>query len=207
MQKSNGVKIRKLPLPLEIRFGSDATITDGLFSLSGKEASSIRIIDIDDEKYATVEIYPAKKDETQILKISFVEDTFLGSDLSKSIGLGKDFGRYKYYKRKDGSIYAVVNGQKRTRKLQLGNPRERDSPIAIIARTICLNFPNEFSKKQITQVLPKKLGYGQTLKAVLDTLTFEGYIEKKQGTTRGRLRETFKSTAKLNDLIVTPEQA
>jgi len=210
VQKSNGVKIRKLPLPLEIRFGNGATITDGLFSLSSKEASRIRIIDIDNEKYATIEIYPPIKEKPQTRNLAdiFEADTLIGTDLAKSKGLGKNVSQYKIYRRPDRSLYAVIEGGNRPRKLQLGNPLERNSPIAIIARAIKQNFnSNEFSKNQLIPLIPKSLTYGQTLKAAMDAMTAEGYTQKTQKTDRGRLKETFKATPKLTDILVTPEQA
>jgi hypothetical protein len=213
MQKSIVPKVRKLPLPLEIRLSSEASITDGLFSLTSKDASSIRIIDIDvNDKYATIEIYPPNKEKAQDRRLTdiFVSDSLIGTELSKSRGLGKDLGQYKYYKRTDGSFYAVIEGTKgRTRKLQLGNPLERNSPINIIARAIKQNFnSSEFPKTKLMQVIPKQLSYGQILKAALDVMNLEGYVEKKQiAPTGGRLREIFKASERLAGLIVTPEQA
>jgi hypothetical protein len=212
MQKSNGIKIRKLPLPLEIRLGSNAEVFDGLFRLTEKEADIIKIISVDKDDYgtyATCEIYPPREIAKQSRKLTdFSNDTLLGTDLSKSRVLGKEYGRYTYFKRHDGSFYVCIEGGSRTRRLQLGNLRERNTPIAVVARTIKTNFyKNEFSKKKITPFLPKQLSYGQILKATLDVLTLEGYIQKTQGTTRGRLRETFNATDKINEIIVTPEQA
>lgn len=206
MQKSNGIKVRKLPLPLEISFGNSATVTDGLFSLSSKEASAIRIVDIDDDKYATVEIYPPRKEIQTHLPDTY-PDTLLGTDLSKSKGKGKDYGQYRYFKRSNNSLYLVVEGGKRVRKLELGDPLDRNSPIASVARAVKQNFGMmEFSKQQLIQFIPKKLSYAQILKGTLDTMNFLGYLQKTQGTIRGRIKETYKATQRINEIIVTPEQ-
>jgi len=83
--------------------------------------------------------------------------------------------------------------------------------VAIMARIIKVNFnSSEFSKKKLMPLVPKQLAYGQIMKATLDALYFEGYLQKTQGSVRGRLRETFKATDKIKEIIaypVTPEQA
>jgi len=207
MQKSNGIKVRKLPLPLEISFSNSPTMTDGLFSLSSKEASSIKITDIDKDGYATVEIYPPRKEIQTHLPDTY-PDTLLGTNISKSKGKGKDYGQYRYFRRSNSSIYLVIEGGKRARKLELGNPVDRNSHIATVARAIKLNFGmNEFSKQQLIQFIPKSLSYAQMLKGTLDAMNFAGYVQKTQGTIRGRIKETFKATEKINEIIVTPEQA
>ena len=71
---------------------------------------------------------------------------------------------------------------------------DRSSAINIIARVIRQSFnSSEFAKTELIRFLPKKLSYGQTIKAVLDIMTLEGYVEKTQGKNRGRLREIFKA--------------
>lgn len=213
MSKSNGTKVvRKLPLPLEIRFGSDATLFDGFFSVTGKDAGIVKIVSVDSDEtgtYATCEIYPPKNDKTPSKRLTdFSNDTLIGTDLSKSRGLGEKFGCYKYFKRLDGSLYAAVESSGGTRRLQLGNPQNLNSPIAIMMRIIKTNFyPGEFSKKQLAPLVPKQLSYGQIMKATLDAMCFEGYLQKTQVRVRGRFRETFKATEKMKPFPVTPEQA
>jgi hypothetical protein len=210
MQK-NATIVRKLPLPLEIRLSSEATLTDGLFSLSSKEASKIRIIDIDsNDKYATIEIYPPNKEKTQERKVDLFTDLLIGTELSKSRGLGKELGQYKYYRRTDGSFYVIIeNASGRVRKLQIGNLHDRNSNICVIARTIKQDFTNEFSKADLAKKLQKPWSNGQTMKGTLDILTLEGYLERKQSkpSGRGRLGESFKATEKMLNILVTPEQA
>jgi len=210
MQKSLDIKIRKLPLPLEIKLGNDTIVTDGLFSLTSREASEIRIRSIDEDGYITCEIFPPLKERTISLRANVDIDMAIGVETSKSRGRAKDYGQYKYYRRPDGSFYVIVFG-KRVRKLQLGKPLDRDSPISKVAKIIIQKFnTTEFSKKQLTQELPKNLGYGQILKAVLDIMKIDGYLEKREALKgkRGRLRELFKATEKLKQMIITsPEQA
>lgn len=213
MQKNTTI-VRKLPLPLEIKFSSEATLTDGLFSLSSKEASKIRIIDIDsNDKYATIEIYPPNKDKTQERRLDiFVSDTLIGTERSKSRGLGRELGQYKYYRKTDGTYYAVIEANSgRTRKIQVGSFTNRTSPISIMGITIKQNFnSNDFSKSELMKKVPRTLAYGQTMKATLDIMFLEGYLVKKQTVEkpeRGRPREIFRATEKLSNILVTPEQA
>jgi hypothetical protein len=209
VQKSSETKIRKLPLPLNIKIGNDTIVTDGLFSLTSKEASEIRITSIDEDGYITCEIFPPLKKSTINLKADVDTDMVIGAEISKSRGRAKDYGQYKYYQRPDGGFYAIVFG-KRVRRLQLGKPLDRDSPISIVAKIIIQKFnTTEFSKKQLTQELPKNLRYGQILKAVLDVMKINGYLEKREAPKgkQGRLRELFKATEKLKQIIITsPEQ-
>lgn len=197
--------VRKFPLPLRITVGDDTVVTDGFFTLTSKQASAINITSIGQDGYITCEIVPpTKKTIEKIVSPEefFAADYLIGIETSRARGRGKDFGQYRYYKRPDGSLYAVVNGGKRSRKYQLGKPTERDSPISIVGRAIVYNFnTSEFSKKELTQMIPKHLSYGQKLKALLDIMTIEGYLEKRQTKPRGRFQELFKATDKLRKLL------
>jgi hypothetical protein len=214
MQKVVTAKVRKLPLPLEIRLSPESSVFDGLFTLTSKDAGTIKIVAVDKDDFATYltcEIYPPKTDKTQSRKLTdiFTSDTPIGSELSRSRGLGKELGQYKYYKRNDGNLYVIIESTDgRARRLQIGNPMDRNSSIAIIARAILQSFSTEeFTKAKLMRVIPKQLAYGQILKATLDAMNIEGYIEKTNSPVRGRLRENFRATAKLSSFIVTPEQA
>jgi len=210
MQKLGETKVRKLPLPLEIKVGDDTMVTDGLFNLTSKEASKIRIISVDQDGYVTCEITPSQqiRSAPRSLTEIFSADTLIGTEMSKMRGRGKDFGQYKYFRRPNGSFYAEISGA-RTRRLQLGSLNDKRSPIARVARTIVPAFnSNEFSKKQLVPLLAKNLSYGQILKSILDILKIEGYLEKREIKPRGRLKELFKATNKLKiEMVAIPEQA
>ena len=189
--------IRKLPLPLQIKLGTDAIVTDGFFTLTSKEAVSINIMSIEQDGYATCEIIPPIEEKRISLKEFFDIDSVIGAETSRTRGRGKDFGQYRYYKRPDGGLYAVVSG-KRTRKYQLGKLEDQNSPISVVGKAIVRNFnTSEFSKKHLAPLIPKNLRYGQKLKAILDAMTLEGYLEKTEKRPRGRLRELFKATSTL----------
>jgi hypothetical protein len=207
--------IRKLPLPLQIILGDDTVVTDGFFRLTSKEAKQINIINIDNDGYATIEILPCLKPRTLDMSVIVEQDAFLGAVTSKSRGSGKDFGQYKYYRRLDGSFYAVTSG-KRNRKIKLGKITDRSGRIFTVATVIDKQFhTNEFTKKQLTPLLPKRLSHGQMLKALLDVIHLLGYLEKREVPTKGRggrLCELFKATSKLKSVIypyydLSPEQA
>lgn len=210
MQKPSEPKIRKLPLPLEIRLGTDTVVSDGLFSLTSKEASQIRIMSVDQDGYASCEISPPVDTELKNMTklLDECSDAFLiGTSSPKTLGRGKDFGQYRYYKLSDGSFVARISG-KRNRKFQLGKMTDRGSPIWAIGRTILASFKSaEFSKKELTPLLSKKLQYGQILKATLDIMRLQGYLGHSENVQRGRIKETFKATDKLAQAVVPiPEQ-
>jgi hypothetical protein len=80
------------------------------------------------------------------------------------------------------------------------------------AGTIVQHFgTKEFSKHDLTPLLPQTLRFGQTIKSVLDIMTIEKYLERRQGKSDGkpgRIREWFKTTDKLAQSVVPiPEQA
>lgn len=197
--------IRKLPLPLQVKLGDDTVVTDGFFFLTKREAEQINIIAIGQDGYATIEILPSSQNTTPDMSVLIEHDTFLGTMASKSRGLGKDFGQYRYFKRVDGSLYALTSG-KRSRKIELGNPTDMHSKIFPVALVIGNKFAmSEFTKKDLIPALPSHLGYGQILKAILDAMTIEGYVEKRERKIRGKLREMFKVTPKLRHLIPTSQ--
>ncbi len=209
MQKTLDTKIRKLPLPLEIKIGSDGSVSDGLFTLTSKEANRIRIISIDEDGYVSCEISPPTPWEMVSIPVPDLH-AFLGAELSKTRGRGKDFGKYEYYKKSNGNLYVVISGT-RPHTLQLGSLSNRNSPISTIARSIKQTFGvNEFSKSDLTKILPKRISYGQMLKSILDVMRIEGYLERKEVRPKGRLHELFKATEKLDSVIVataSPEQS
>jgi hypothetical protein len=199
---SRDVIVRKLPLPLQIKMGNGTVITDGFFYLTCKEAREVKIASVSEDGYATIEIFPSPKVNSGLdIAVAIEQDTFLGVAMSKSKGSGKDIGQYKYYRRLDGSLYAVTSG-KRSRKLQLGKPTDRNGRIFAVARVIKDQFQNgEFSKKELIPFLSKRLSHGQMLKALLDIMHLEGYLVKKEVSTRGKLREIFVATDKLRSLV------
>jgi hypothetical protein len=216
MQKQSETKIRKLPLPLRFKLGVDGSVSDGLFTLTSKEASEIGIISIDGDGYVSLEIHPpAKENKSNIVKLKdllYGVATQIGLEASKSRGQSKEFGQYKYYRRPDGTLLATVIGGARDRTFCIGNIKDRSSIIFQFAVTIVHSFgTKEFSKHDLTPLLPQTLRFGQTMKSVLDIMTIEKYLERREGKSDGkpgRIREWFKATDKLTQFIVAnPEQA
>jgi hypothetical protein len=217
MQKSSETKIRKLPLPLQVKLGTDGTLTDGLFTLTEKEASKISIISVDGDGYVSLEIHPPTqelktKTRQNDLKVFFGHGTKIGLEASRSRGQGKDFGQYVYYRSPDSSYVAEIRGTARDRTFHLGNLKDHSSIIFQFAATIVHTFGTmEFSKHDLTPLLPRTLRYGQTMKSVLDIMVIEQYLERREGKSDGkpgRIREWFKGTGKLSQLVVTiPVQA
>lgn len=215
MQKPSETKIRKLPLPLRFRLGANGLISDGLFTLTDKDASEVSIISVDNDGFASIQIHPPirePKSEATRLSDVFGLGTQIGFEASKSRGQGKDFGQYRYYRRPDGTLFARVSGGARGRTFCLGNIRDRSSIIFQFAGTIIQHFGvNEFSKRSLTPLMTQTLRFGQTMKSALDIMTIEGYLERREGKSegkRGRIKEWFRATDKLTQTIVaSPEQA
>jgi hypothetical protein len=215
MQKSSESKIRKLPLPLQFKLGADGSLSDGLFTLTGKEASKITIKSVDGDGFVCLEIHPPTKEpksSARNLSSTVVLRTKIGVETSKSRGQSKDFGQYTYYRLPDGSLIAEVTGEVRNRTFHLGNFKDHSSIIFQFAVTIVHSFgTKEFSKHDLTPLLPQTLRFGQTMKSVLDIMTIEKYLERREGKSDGkpgRVREWFKATDKLTQFVVAiPEQA
>jgi hypothetical protein len=215
MQKQSETKIRKLPLPLQFKLGTDGSLSDGLFTLTGKEANKINIISVDEDGFVSLEIHPPPrehKSDAMNLSSVVVIRTKIGAETSKSRGRSKDFGQYVYYRLPDGSLIAEKMGGTRNRTFHLGNIKDHYSIIFQFAVTIVHSFgTKEFSKHDLTPLLPQPLRFGQIVKSVLDIMRIEKYLERREGKSDGkpgRIREWFKATDKLAPLVVAaPEQA
>ena len=92
LQKPSETKIRKLPLPLRFRLGANGLISDGLFTLTDKDASEVSIISVDNDGFASIQIHPPirePKSEATRLSDVFGLGTKIGLETSKSRGQGK----------------------------------------------------------------------------------------------------------------------
>jgi hypothetical protein len=220
MQKPSETKIRKLPLPLRFKLGSDSLISDGLFTLTEKDASEVNVVSVDNDGFASIEIHPPiheTESSRTSLKDIFGLGTRIGLETSKSRGQAKDFGQYRYFRTVSENYAAEVSGTSRKRTFILGRITEKGTIISSYASIIVHGFgTREFSKKELTGLLPKNLSFGQIMKAVLDILRIEGYLERREGKKdgkRGRIREWFKATERLIQAIpvqsvtLVPEQA
>lgn len=215
MLKPSETKIRKLPLPLQFKLGTDGSLSDGLFTLTGKEANKINIVSIDNDGFVSLEIHPPTKEpkpSTMNSSTTIVLRTKIGAETSKSRGRSKDFGQYTYYRLADGNFIAEKIGGTRNRTFHLGNIKDHSSIMFQFAVAIIHNFGiKEFSKHDLTPLLPETLQFGQTVKSVLDVMRIEKYLERREGKRDGkpgRTREWFKATDKLAQFTVAiPEQA
>lgn len=216
-EKKPRLIMRKLALPLEVKIGNDTVVSDGFFFLTSKETGKIRIVSVDADGYATCEILPPPKERPPRISAFISEGaTLIGTEMSKTRGSGEDFGQYRYFKRPDGFYYAIVSSKSRPRRISMGKLIDRNSRISIFAQAILRKLNGmEFTKKDILTHargeagIPKHLTHGQILKALLDTLKLEGYLEKREEKERGRMREYFKVTEKMFSLLAwsSPEQA
>lgn len=215
-EKQARLVVRKLALPLEVRIGDDTVVSDGFFSLTSKETGKIRIVAVDADGYVTCEISPRLKERVPSVRAFFSEGDLIGIETSTTRGSGEDFGQYRYFRRPDGFYYAIVSGKSRSRRISMGKLSDGNSRISIFAQTILRNLNGmEFTKKDVLMHahgetgIPKRLTHGQPLKALLDTLTIEGYLEKREKKERGRIREYFKATQKMYNVVArsNPEQA
>jgi hypothetical protein len=212
MQKHNEPMIRKMPLPIDIEVVDGTSVSDGIVTLTHKETSHIRLLSLDKDNYLVYEITPPKKLSTKPSKIFFGEDQLIDTTTTVTSLTGKPTGQYKYYRRANGSYYALITGEKTGQhKIELGKFTERDSPISTIAKAIAYNFSSrKFSRKDLIPLIPTPLRFGQKLKSLLDTLHYEGYLTKEMAqTAKKKAKELYSATEKLKQVVPSspsPEQ-
>jgi hypothetical protein len=180
----------------------------------------VNVVSVDNDGFASIEIHPPIRETESSrtgLKDLFGLGTQIGAETSKSRGQAKDFGQYRYFRTVGENYAAEVSGTSRKRIFILGRITEKGAIISSYASIIVHSFgTREFSKKELIGLLPKNLSFGQIMKAVLDILRIEGYLERREGKKdgkRGRIREWFKATEKLmqknliQTVFISPEQA
>jgi len=205
MQKRNEPVVRKMPLPIDIEVVEGTSFSDGILTLTHKETSHIRILAIDADNYLVYEVTPPKKLTTKQLKEYFGEDQLIETVTTVASLTGEPTGKYKYYRRPNGSYYALITGEKTgDHKIELGKLAERDSPIATIAKAIAYNLGSKkFSRKDLRSLIPIPLQHGQKLKSLLDTLHYEGYLTKEmEKTAKKKAKEIYSATEKLKQVII-----
>ena len=155
---------------------------------------------------------PPKKATTKPLEF-FGEDTLLKAVTTITTLSGETEGQYRYYKRGNSSYYALITGKKTgTHKIELGKISDRNSSIYIIAKTIAFNLgTKKFTRKDLKPLIPPSMQNGQKLKALLDTLYYEGYLSKEMTkTAKLKEKEVYSTTDKMKEIIIpspSPEQA
>ena len=213
MQKSIDPIKRKMPMPIEFELEEGASISDGIITLTHKDASRIRILDVDSDKYLIFEIIPPKKTTTKPLKDYFGEDQLLKAVTTTTSLTGEAEGQYRYYKRGDCSYYALIIGKKTgSHRIVLGKLSDRNSPIYLIAKVIAYNLGSKkFTRKDLKMLIPRSMQNGQRLKSLLDTLHYEGYLAKEMAkTATQKEKEVYSATDKMKEIIIpspSPEQA
>jgi len=125
------------------------------------------------------------------------------TSIPKSEGSGIRKNVYEYYKREqDSSYFVMVRGASKTEKINLGSIQNPTSVIGRIARIISRSFSHNesFDRRRLISLLPKNLTNGQKLKSVLEILTVERFIRKRERTEKGRIHEEFLKIKKLEML-------
>ena len=203
-------KVHRLALPLIVkRVGTSLLVSDGIFGheFEFKDFGQIRVVGIDPEGFVTFEM---SKPEQQTLIVSdspretiaFAGSfTHVSSSISKSSKSPDGIkGTYDYYKRAtDDYFYAQHKIGTKTKKIYLGSlhdPKSDLHQIAIAAQ----RFQEAFDRKKIIPLLKKSQSHGQKLKAALDILVFEGYLERTEAQRSGKIHEEYKVTSKLRML-------
>lgn len=208
MEKEIG-KIRRLALPLIVkRTGTAILVSDGLFGheFEFKDFGQIRIIGIDPEGFATLEVSTPEQQtliESSIgtRKLSATAGSFalIGTGTAKTSTSSVKRGSYEYFKRStDGFYYAIHKLGTRTKRIYLGSMEEPDSDIhQIMVASRHFGDSTWFDRKQIIPLLKPSQSHGQKLKSALDIFVLEGYLERRESHRRGKVHEEYKVTSKL----------
>lgn len=205
-------RVHKLALPLIVkRIGSTLVISDGLFEhdLEFKDFGQLIVKGTDPDGFVTFEVMTSEQ-QTLIEPLSpqsrttplTVDFTSIGRGTSKTRGASSTRGIYDYYKRaSDEYYYTKYTLGSKTKKIHLGSLQDASSAIYRTVKAIQhLDKEAWFDRKELRKHLASSLSHGQKLKSVLDILTIEGYLERRESKKRGRPYEQYKTTPKLHGI-------
>lgn len=179
------------PLPLIIRSDSPILITDGKAKLEHEGDITIRVADTQTVEF---ELQEPTKDATKSSEVT-VQMYFEPSlpdgyvrfmEPTKSNSRGRAKSTYEYYRRdRDMSYLLLIRHDDRTRKVNLGSLFDSDSVIHKALREFSREKPF-YRRDLIAFRMPDGLKQGQIIKACLDILTYEGFLERKEVSLRDK---------------------
>jgi len=210
-------KVFKLAYPLDIkRQGSYIVITDGTLSntLPIEEWQNIHIKNVDSDGFIFFQLEYAKPKEltmSPVVEAGVNGYTLFYSSVPKARAYGTSKSLYEYYKReRDSSYYALIKREgSKTKKISLGSLQDQNSRIYQMMYIIWRSFRSgeRFDRKKLVPFLPSRLASRRILKCVLDILTAEGFLERKERELRGHMHEEFIKTNKLERIMFDPRSS
>ena len=188
MRKEVETKSYKLALPLKIWIkGSKLVISDGIGTVEHSGEILLKSLSRSLAEFEVKLEQHMKPIIPKELEGGFIH-SFSRPAKVRSRGILAD---YHYYKRKEDGAYCVVVWRgHRKRKFVLGSMGDSKS----LLRRAWERLPHRpFYKKDLYETMPKLLKHGQVVKAVLDVLVEEGFVESK---TINGLKEEYTKTSK-----------
>lgn len=175
------------PLPLIIRSETPILITDGKAQLEHKgdiiirSADTLSVIFEPQETMELRHVEPKKFLQSTIVEPTLPEEyELLTKSQSKVSASGGAKSEYLYYQReRDMSFIAIIRRNEKVRRINLGSLFDRHSIISTALREFSREKP--FYRRDLqTQRMPTSLKQGQRIKACLDILTHEGFLDKTE---------------------------
>ncbi len=184
------------PLPLVIRSDSPILITDGKGQLIHNGDIIIRMADTQSVEFELQQ----PRANTQETSVDFIQPDIIEPSLpdgyaklttsqAKTAAYGRAKSIYEYYKReKDMSFIALIKRNEKTRQINLGSLFKPDSVINEALKEFSREKP--FYRRDLKSFrMPHSLKQGQRIKACLDILTHEGFLDRTD-VTIGKKRKT-----------------
>lgn len=185
----NNHKLRRytFPLPLMIKSDAPILITDGKGRLVHNGNIVITKADIVSVEFEPQETKETTPDISVILGRKSVREpslpegyTLLTTSEAKSASYGRGKSTYEYYKReRDMSFIAVVRRNGDSKLINLGSLFDPNTTISIALNELSREKP--FYRRDLkAERMPSGLKHGQILKACLDVLVEEGFLDRTE---------------------------
>ena len=192
------------PLPLKIRSDSPILITDGKVKLLHNGEIIIRSADtlsVEFEPRETEEDY--ESDIAVIVSPTMMRESSLPegyipltTSRAKTTAYGRNKSVYEYYKReRDMSFIVLVRRNEKVTHINLGSLFDPEGIMSIALKEFSRSKP--FYRSDLkTHRMPSGLRQGQRIKACLDVLVYEGFLEQREVTLGKKKVDRFVRTEK-----------
>jgi hypothetical protein len=211
LSMSNGISNHKskrytIPTPLSIKSDTPITITDGKITLRHEGEILLRIADTQSIEFETFESPHLGKRESTLLQIPIlppltepeVPEGFTPFLTTKAKSHWRQSCIYRTYKRERDLLYILfIQRNNRIRKINLGSLLNQQSIISIALKEFTREKP--FYRRDLKALnMPQSLKQGQMVKACLDILTKEGFLDRTEVKVgKKRISDRYIRTAKV----------
>ncbi len=191
------------PLPVVIRSNSPIEITDGKAQLKHEGAIIIRTADTISVEFEPQETKQGIRQSPESLIQTFFEPSLPNEYVAltkappKATSHGRVKSTYEYYKReRDMSFIVLIKRNEKIRKIKLGSLFEPDSIMSKALKEFSREKP--FYRRDLKVFrMPEGLKHGQVIKACLDILVHEGFLDRTEITVgKSRKTDRYVRTAK-----------